>query len=337
MNRTSRAAALAAAVLAATALSGCGGGSSGDGDSLSIGYVVNFGSHEWYQNVIRGAEDTAAENDIDFQWADANVNLSEQITQSENMMTQGVDVLMLSPVDPAGLSSVIAQADENSIPVISESNIIDGAATTVGIENLEAAHQLGLWAGDYITNEMQTTAHILIVGLPTQVDTQDRRDGFVAGLEESGADFEITQEVNGGGLKDTALDVSTDALTAHPEINVIFGINDDSALGATQAYEQAGLDTDELSTFGFGVEGVAGKTALTSDGPYTAGMAMFPEYVGRALVEQAIAVAGGEEVPERTITPATVVTPDNLGDYYTETEGEWEINYDAVAALLDEE
>lgn len=308
-----------------------------DSGALKLGYVVNFGSHEWYQNVIQGAEDAAKDEGYDFDWADANVDLSKQITQAENMLTQGVDVLMMSPVDPEGLSSVMSQAAENNVPVVTESNTVPGAETAVGIENLEAAKQLGEWAGDYITNTLKTKAKVLIVGLPTQVDTRDRTAGFKEGLAASGADFEIVQEVNGGGLKDQALKVSADAITANPDINMIFGINDDSALGGTQAYEEAGLDITKLTTLGFGVEGQAGKTALTSGGPYKAGMGMFPEYVGRAMVEQAKAVKDGKSVDERTVTPATVLTPENLSEYYTQDGKNWKINYDAVAALLENE
>lgn len=338
MWRTRRGTAgLAIAAVGAMTVAGCAQDSSAGGDGLSIGYVVNFGSHEWYQNVIKGAEETAEAEGLDFEWADANVDLSKQITQAENMLTQGVDVLMMSPVDPDGLSSVMTQAMEKDVPVITESNPVPDNATTVGIANLDAARQLGAWTGDYITEELGGPAKILIVGLPTQVDTRDRVEGFKQGLEDSGADYEIVQEVNGGGLKDVALDVSADAITAHPEINMIFGINDDSALGGTQAYQQAGLDMNQLTTIGFGVEGRAGKSALTGDGPYQAGLAMFPEYVGRALVEQAQAAASGEDVDQRTVTPATVVTADNLGDYYTKNGEDWEIDFDAVAALLDEE
>lgn len=326
---------LPAVLAAGLALSGCS--NPADSDGVKLGYVVNFGSHEWYQNVIKGAEDTAKEQGFGFEWSDANVDLSKQITQAENMLTRGVDVLMLSPVDPAGLSSVMSQAAEAEVPVLTESNSVDGAETAVGIKNLEAAKMLGEWAGEHITKTMKTKAKVLIVGLPTQVDTRDRVAGFKQGLEASGADFEIVQEINGGGLKDQALDVAADAITAHPDINMIFGINDDSALGGTQAYQEAGLDPSKLTTLGFGVEGRAGKSALTSGGPYKAGLGMFPEYVGRTMVEQAKAVNDGEDIPERTVTPATVLTPDNLGDYYTKNGADWAIDYDAVKALLDKQ
>ena len=325
------------AVLALAVVSATGCANAADDGKVKVGYVVNFGSHEWYQNVIKGAEDTAKAQGLDFEWADANVDLSKQITQCENMLTQGVDVLMLSPVDPDGLSSVMSQAEESNTPVVTESNTVPGAKTAVGIHNLEAAKLLGQWAGDYITNTLHTKAKVLIVGLPTQVDTRDRVDGFKQGLEASGADYEIVQEVNGGGLKDQALDVSADAITAHPDVNMIFGINDDSALGGTQAYQEAGLDVGKLTTLGFGVEGRAGKTALSSGGPYKAGLGMFPEFVGRTLIEQAKAVNDGKDVPERTVTPATVLTADNLADFYTKDGNDWKIDYTAVEALLEKQ
>jgi ribose transport system substrate-binding protein len=318
------------------ALAACNSDStSGDDDALSIGYVVNFGSHEWYQNIVKGAENTAKERGHKFEWADANTDLAKQITQSENLLTKGVDVLALSPVDPEGLSTIMDQAKEKGTKVVTESNPIPGTETTVGIRNLEAGIMAGKWAGEYIKANFTEDAKVLIVGLPSQVDTRDRVEGFKQGLEESGANYEIVQEVDGKGVKDEALNVSTNAITAHPDVNVIFGINDDSALGGQQAYEEAGLDMNKLLTIGFGVEGVAGKEALQANGPYKAGLAMFPEYVGRAIIDQAEKVANGEEVEERTITPMTMITPENLNDYYTLEDGEWVINFDNVEALLD--
>lgn len=323
-------------------VTGCGGASGGSSDDkLQIGYVTNFGSHEWYQNIIKGAENTAKEKDQKFEWADANVDLQKQISQAENMLTKGADVLELSPVDPKGLSAIMAQAKEKQVPVITESNPIEGAETVVGIRNLDGGVVAGKWAGEYVKEDedgiFQDGAKVLIVGLPSQQDTRDRVAGFKKGLKESGANYEIVQEVNGGGSKDQALKASQDAITANKDVNMIFGINDDSALGGTQAYEQAGLDPEKLVTIGFGVEGIAGKNALESGGPYKAGLAMFPEYVGRTLVESAEKAANGEDLPEHTVTPIAMLTPENLDEYYAKDGKEYKIKFDAVEALLEEQ
>jgi ribose transport system substrate-binding protein len=325
---------LALGIAIAVILVGCGGGGAGSGGELKVGYVVNFGAHEWYQNVIKGAQDRAKEKGIEFDWADANVDLAKQISQAESMLTQGVDVLVLSPVDPKGLSTIMTQAEERGVPVITESNPIPGAQTVVGIENLEAGTKIGEWTGEYVKDNVDGGAHVLIVGLPTQADTRDRVAGFKKGMENSGAEYEIAQEVNGGGIKDQALEVSTDAITANQNINLIYGINDDSALGATQAYRQEGLDSSKLTTIGFGVEGEAGKSALMSGGAYKAGLGMFPEYVGSTIIDQAEKVANDKSVPKHTVTPIEVLTKENLTKYYSKEKDGWQINYDAVASLL---
>src|SRR4051812_41964369 len=104
--------ALLIGVLSASALAGCSvketssleskSKQSNSGKHIKIGYVVNFGSHEWYQNIIKGAQATAQEKGDQFVWADANMDLSKQITEAENLLTKGVNVLVLSPVDPKG-------------------------------------------------------------------------------------------------------------------------------------------------------------------------------------------------------------------------------------------
>lgn len=318
---------------------GSGASSSPDGGAdsgkpLKIGYVVNFGSHEWYQNIIKGAESTAKEKGIEFEWADSNLDLNKQITMAENLITKGVNVLVLSPVDPNGLSNVMDLAKSKGVKVITESNPIPGALTTIGINNLEAGELIGKWAGEYIKANFSEPANILIVGLPSQQDTRDRVEGFKNGIATTDANYTIVQEVDGKGVKDQALKISTDAITANKNINVIYGINDDSALGGQQAYEEAKLDMNKLLTIGFGVEGIAGKDALLSNGPYKAGLGMFPEYVGRTMIETAEQAHKGETLPDRIITPMAVLTPENLDEVYKKSGNDYEIIFENVVKLL---
>ena len=104
--------------------------------------------------------------------------------------------------------------------------------------------------------------------------------------------------------------MAADALTAHPDVNIIFGINDDSALGGLQAYEAAGMDTKNLLVVGFGCEGKACKNALMEGGPYKVSAAMFPEYQGRLLIDAAIAAFNGAKLPAHIVAPST---PDHQG------------------------
>jgi ribose transport system substrate-binding protein len=300
---------------------------------LKVGYVVNYMSHEWYQNICNGAKRRAEELGVELEIADANLDSARQVAAAENLIAKGVDVLVLTPVDAKALLPVVRQSYNAGVPVITESNVVKGADTYVGINNKTSGKKAGLWFAEYAT-EHNMDPKILIIGLPNFEDCSLRVEGFKEGLEESGIDYEIAQEVDGAGLKETALQVATDALTAHPDVNVIFGINDDSTTGGMAAYKGAGLDEDKLVAIGFGFEGAVGREALLGDTPYKSALAMFPNFVGASLIDAAIKVNEGIDLPDHYETPTIMVTEDNYYNFYDKVGDNYIMNFEAIRELM---
>jgi ribose transport system substrate-binding protein len=303
------------------------------GKKLVVGYVVNFMSHEWYQNICNGAKDRAAELGVDLRIADANLDVAKQIAAAENFITQKVDVLVLTPVDAKAMGPIVRQATKAGIPVITESNVVEGTKTYVGISNQTGGRKAGEWYVKY-AKAKGISPKILIVGLPNFDDCRQRVAGFKEALAASGIKYEILQEVDGQGLKEKALAVSQDALTAHPDVNTIFGINDDSTTGGMAAYRAAGLDESKLTAIGFGFEGAVGQGALLSGGPYKAALAMFPNFVGVGLIDAAVAVSKGEILPAHFETPTVVVDNGNFNNFYVKSGEKYAMKYDAIRALM---
>jgi len=160
-----------------------------------------------------------------------------------------------------------------------------------------------------------------------------RSTGFVDGVKSVLPDARVVASVDGAGLKDKAVQVANDALTANPDVNIIFGINDDSALGGLQAFESQGGDTSQLLVVGFGCEGKACKDALMEGGPYKVSAAMFPEYQGRLIIDAGVAALNGVELPAHIVAPTLAMTADNLGDYYTQEGDTYTPNFDAIAEI----
>ncbi|MDR0518665.1 MAG: substrate-binding domain-containing protein [Clostridiales Family XIII bacterium] len=304
-----------------------------DGTSFTIGYVCNFMSHEWYQNVTNGAKRRAEELGITLEIADANQDSSQQISFAENFIAKGVDVLALTPVDATTLGPVIEKAKDAGIIVITESNPVGGEYTCVGADNKGAGKQAGEWFGNY-GKDNNIDLKFLLVGFPNFEDCRLRVEGFKEGLEASGAKYSIEQEIDSQGGKEKALQGATDACTANPDINAIFGINDDSTQGGVQGYKAAGLDSSKLSAVGYGLEGVVGREALQDDTPIVAELAMFPDFVGACIVDASKKAVAGEDLPERYLTPTTMVTKETYGDFYTQEGDAWILDFDAVEALL---
>ena len=314
-------------------LSACGQGGEEGEQRLKVGYVVNYMSHEWYQNICKAAEARAAEMGGELVIADANMDVAAQISKAENLSAQGVDVLVLTPVDAKAMGSIVRQAKAEGIGVITESNPVKGADTYVGIDNKASGKKAGVWFVEY-ARERGIEPKVLTVGLPNFEDCRLRVEGFKEGLEEGKLAYEIVQEVDGQGLKEKALKAAQDALTAHPEINVIFGINDDSTTGGMAAYKAAGLDEEALTAIGFGFEGVVGRTALLGNTPYRSALGMFPEFVGISLVEAAVKLSKEEKLPAHYETPTVMITRDNFDQFYKKEEEGYAINVAAIRQLM---
>ena len=322
------------ALFAAVAcLASCGGDTESGPQKLKVGYVVNFMSHEWYQNICKAAQRHADAKGIDLIIADANMDVAAQISKAENLLAQGVDVLILTPVDAKAMGPVVRQAKAAGVAVITESNPVPGSDTYVGIDNEASGFKAGQWFAQY-AKEQGIEPKILILGFPNFEDCRQRVDGFKRGMQTGGIGYDIVQEVDSQGMKEKAFKAAQDALTAHPEINVIFGINDDSTTGGMAAYKAAGLQESALTAIGFGFEGTVGQTALMNGSPSRSALGMFPDFVGVSLIDAALKLHAGEKLPAHYETPTLMITRANVDQYYDRKQEPFTMNLAAVRELM---
>jgi ribose transport system substrate-binding protein len=298
----------------------------------TVGHVTNYLVHEWYQNETKGEQARADDYGIKFSINDANLDLQKSLAAVDDYLAKGTNALVFTPVNEKASGPTITKAAK-SMPVVCEGSPTDGCVTLVSIDDFKAGENVGIWAGNYVKANFGGKAVVLDVGLPALTTTVARSDGFAAGLKSVLPDAVIAQSVDGKGLKDEAVKVSADALTAHPDVNIIFGINDDSALGGLQAFEAAGMDTSKVLVVGFGCEGKACKNALMEGGPYKVSAAMFPEYQGRLLVDAAIAAFNGVKLPAHIVSPSTPITADNLAQFYSKDGDNYMPIFEAMAKL----
>jgi ABC-type sugar transport system substrate-binding protein len=114
-------------------------------------------------------------------------------------------------------------------------------------------------------------------------------------MDEAGFKYEIKQEVDGQGSKETSLKMAQDALTANPDVNVIFGINDNSTTGGMAAYKEAGLDESNLTAIGLALRAWWAGKRSSAAAPTKRRFAMFPDYMGAHLIDAAYKAYNGEE------------------------------------------
>jgi DeoR/GlpR family transcriptional regulator of sugar metabolism len=254
----------------------------------------------------------------------------EALGPDVSSIVQRVDVLIATALNPK-LDGLLLEAirSRNAIPIIGESLSEHENETVVAVDNFQAGLELGCWAGEY-ANRCFGGAACLLDLTYYLANTQLRSRGFIEGVRRTAGSLDVALSLDAQSRFETALQLTRDALTVHPQINMIFTLNDITAAGAIQACEELKLDPQRLAIFTFGLEGDTLKNALAEGRFCRAGLAMFPEVVGPVCIEAAIRAYNHAVLPAELITPHAVLSADNLGEYYRRTEARWEICWDKL-------
>ncbi|MGB8646925.1 MAG: DeoR family transcriptional regulator [Anaerolineae bacterium] len=252
---------------------------------------------------------------------------------AEGSLIDRVDVLIATSLDPQSDRALMDRAGRRNLAVVGESLGISGMRTVVSVDNFLAAQDLGRWAGRYAQKHLGGHANLLDLSYRLS-NTQMRSQGFIAGLREVMPNAQVVLSINAQSRYETAYQLAADALSVHPEINIIFGINDATAWGATCAARDRGIDPSSLLILTFGLEGDTMRNALAEHGHCRVGLAMFPEIVAPVCIEAAIAAYANQSLASQLVTPYAIVTPETLTDFYTRRDQGWELSQNAAQTRL---
>lgn len=261
----------------------------------------------------------------------ANVHV---VQETRTALLDRCDVLITTPTGTAAVRLLLQRARRANIPIIAESTTYDGAATAISIDDYRAGLELGRWVGDHASQLVGGDVKVLDVSSKL-ANCEARSRGFADGLRDALPTGRVLLRVDGEGVWRRAFQIATDAFLVHPDINVICGINDDSALAALEAYRAAGRDERRLLVVSFGLEGNKARDALKAGGPFKAAIAMFPEVVGRACIDAAACAYHRCGLPPHIVTPHALVTAETLERYYEKDfqVGDWSIKWPVVTQL----
>ncbi len=239
-----------------------------------------------------------------------------------------VDAIVLPPLEGRGAETLRLIARRRRIPFLAESSPQAGAAY-LGPDNMAAGVDLGRMAGAGLKAK---SARILIVSLEALPNTRERSDGFLKGFAEAFKGDIRHWRVDGEGAFKTALRASLDAMQAHPDINVVFGVNDHSVLAAIEASDR--LRLKNVRAFSVGGEGGALLDALNEGRKLVACCALFPEIVGHRAVDVLAGALAGAAMPAEVRTPYAILTTATLGDFYIRDDSGWSLRPEAAARIL---
>lgn len=326
MKRSVRFAAMALAGLMSISLfAGCGANSStassdsssGSGDKkIKIGLSLPTQQEERWVRDKATMEEAAKKADVEIFVQIANGDAAKQDAQVENLISQGIDILILAPHDAKAAASIVDKAHKAGIKVISYDRLVMGTDVDVylSFDNVKVGEIQGKW----LTDNLPKGNIVWLAGAPTDNNATLFKQGAAKYLQpkiDSG-DYKVVMEQAVVDWKpDNALKLMENALTANKnDIQGVLAPNDGTAGGCIQALAAQGL-AGKLPITGQDAELAAAKRIVEG----TQGMTVFKDTrkLGEAAVAAAIKMAKGEDPGadqkvnnEKMDVPSILLTPE---------------------------
>jgi len=306
-----------AVFLGVSLITGCGKGDSGGStttteDVTEIAVIPKGTAHVFWQSVHAGAKTAAEELGVTIHWNGPQTETmkEQQISIVEDFMVSQVDGIVLAPQDQNALVPVVERAAANNIPVI----IFDSGLETDSYKSFVATdnYQGGVSAAEKMAELLSGSGTCIITRVdPGSESTNQREKGFEDTLAEKYPNIEVLAGQYGYSDREKSRAVTEDMLSAHPDVDAIFGPNESSTFGALLALRARGIAGSKVFV-GFDssaelVEGLQNEEihALVLQNPFK---------MGYESVKSMVAHLNGEEIPKRIDTGVYVITPQNMNE-----------------------
>jgi ribose transport system substrate-binding protein len=278
----------------------------------TIGVSIQNREAQFYQDMESGMRSEAAKYGYALIVVDASRDNAKQQSQVEDFISKRVDAIVLTPYDSQAIGSAIAEANSANIPVFT-ADIASTSAQGHVVSHIASDNvQGGFQAGTLICQAVGKTGSIAIIDEPEVTSVQDRVKGFKQAIAQRCPSVTIVADVDSGGTRDKASSDAGDILQAHRDLKGIFGINDDSALGALAAVRAAGL-TGKVAIVGYDATPEA-RDAIGKGDMYGDAI-QYPAKIGSTTIDVIASSFAGKTPPPvvkigvGTFTKASIAQP----------------------------
>ena len=296
---------------------GCGKEDAPDENKrLTIAVIPKGTIHEFWKTVHAGAEMAGQELDVDILWKGSlkEDDREAQISVVENIMTRGVDGIVLAPLDDAALRRPVDEAMRSDIPVVIFDSGLQGDnyVSYVATDNFKA----GRLAGEYMGKLLDGKGRVVVLRYTEGSDsTTKREDGFLAGIK-SFEDVKIASSNQYAGVTTaSALKAAENILSrfskADGSLNIdgIFCATEPTTLGILRALQDSGY-AGKIKFVGF--DSSEKMIAALRAGELDGFVVQNPMRIGYLGVKILVEHLRGESVTGRIDTGSTLITADNI-------------------------
>jgi ribose transport system substrate-binding protein len=288
-------------VLIATALLAIACGRGRDARPV-VGVTLLTQTHAFFKDLEEGLREEAAARRLDVVVVACEMDPAKQASQIEDFVAQRVAAIIAAPCDSSAIGPHLAGPERAGIPVFTAD--IAAASGKVVAHVASDNVQGGRLAAQTLAHLIGGKGKVLVIDHPTVASVQDRVRGFQEEMNRQ-PDIDIVGYPSSDGQRARAMAVMEDMLQAHPDIKGVFGINDDSALGAVAVLEAAGRK--DVVVVGYDATPEA-QAAIKSGGPLKADVIQHPRLIGRTVMKLVADHLAGVQVRPLVAIDVGVVT-----------------------------
>lgn len=287
-----------------------GGGEEASGDKPVVYFCISHMSNAWATTASDSMKAEAEAQGVDLTVLEAGKDINTQVGQIEMAVTNGADVIIIEPVSADGVLSAVKAAEDAGVRVIIyNQNISDPSIATafVGVSNSD----MGYMEMKLACETLGGSGNIALLLGPLGSEGQlGRSDGYDRALAEY-PDVTVVFEEDGEWTTENGLKLVENWLSTGTTIDAVVSQNDNMALGAVKAFEDAGL----AGTPAYGVDAVDDAIKAISEGRLTATIDQATPTQSKLAIEVAVKLAKGETVEKEYLATPTAIDSSNVADY----------------------
>ncbi|MDI3383425.1 ABC transporter substrate-binding protein [Xenophilus aerolatus] len=277
---------------------------------IVLGFSQVGAESEWRTANTESIKSAAKDAGIELKFSDAQQKQENQIKAIRAFIAQKVDVIAFSPVVESGWDNVLKEAKAAKIPVVLTDRSVNSKdsslyVTFMGSDFVEEGRKAGRWLVEKTKGQKGDVRIVELQGTVGSAPAIDRKKGFEE-IIKADPKFKIVRSQTGDFTRAKGKEVMEAFLKAEGKngINVLYAHNDDMAIGAIQAIEEAGLKPAKDITI-ISIDGVKGAFEAMMAGKLNVSVECSP-LLGPQLMTAVKDILAGKQVPKRIVTEESI-------------------------------
>jgi len=299
------------------------------GGKTKVGFSVSTLNNAFFVGLKAGVEKGAKEQGFDLVQTNANGDAQQQVNDAINLLSQGVTALVLNPIDSKAIIPAVEKANSMNIPVFMLDRGSDGGKVTsfVASDNVALGQTAAKWIADQLTKRYGSAKGNVVdlIGLVGTTAATDREKGFSDEIAKY-PDIKVVARQEGAFDQEKSLNAMTNILQKYPQIDAVFGANDDNTVGAEKAIDNAGRYKplgDKQHILVIGADGTAQALSAIRAGKQDATISQNPIQMAAKSLQFVADYSAKKEVPANYAWPTLLIDKSNIDSDATKKYGLW--------------